>query len=620
MAKSKREKKIGKVMGEFKEGTLKSGGSGRKVTNPKQAIAIALSEANAMNQGGMMYNEIMNRPMFQTPQMREGSGIMAGVAPIRGYAEGDLVSDDFFTLEKTEEGSGMNLRDVTDFFFDPEDPVDYATIGLMAFPPAYVAARLARMGIKGQKAAEQVQKIVKAQDAVPGLLGGGSSRASTGLQVQLSALPSALMEEDVVEAAESMPQMQNQQDQLPRQMSPQGIESLMPAMAEEQPEIQKRGPVTRGERKMKKMREAEQMAMGGIASVQGYALGGKVVEKGVDFVRNLFSRARKGEDVTEEVSEAVRKGDIDVEDGDTIIQAQMDSFVPKVDLPGRAKKADEMAPVPGATDEVIEGGGGNIISKNPITSGLVGTTGLLAGYGFFGPDAEPETPVMLDQSNLPPQPPAAPAVAQQQAAPEEEVEEEVETQKPATGITKFLLGTDAKFGGDEEGQKGAIDFLRGAPADFLQNTISKLQDPEMRYALAKAAQPSEGFVPRNFFSDVAEGREEYKDKKAQREYLQAQTRDVDTTEIEKLTDFFMSTQDVSNATPEQILSLRNDIALSLNSMSKDQAAQELAAEMIKVYGSTPTGLAAVQQIMKSMQTGDSLASVLEEFALERQDQ
>jgi len=41
-----------------------------------------------------MYNEIMNRPMFQTPQMREGGGIMAGVAPIRGYADGDLVEED----------------------------------------------------------------------------------------------------------------------------------------------------------------------------------------------------------------------------------------------------------------------------------------------------------------------------------------------------------------------------------------------------------------------------------------------------------------------------------------------------------------------------------------------
>ena len=79
-----------------------------------------------------MYDEIMNRPMFQTPQQRQGAGIMAGVAPIRGYADGDLVSDDFFSIEQTEEGSGMNLRDLTDLFFDPEDPIDYATIGLIA--------------------------------------------------------------------------------------------------------------------------------------------------------------------------------------------------------------------------------------------------------------------------------------------------------------------------------------------------------------------------------------------------------------------------------------------------------------------------------------------------------
>ncbi len=38
------KKKVGKVMHEFKHGQLKSGGR-RKVTNPKQAIAIGLSEA-----------------------------------------------------------------------------------------------------------------------------------------------------------------------------------------------------------------------------------------------------------------------------------------------------------------------------------------------------------------------------------------------------------------------------------------------------------------------------------------------------------------------------------------------------------------------------------------------
>lgn len=37
--------KVAKVMRERKRGTLKSGGSGKKVTSRKQAIAIGLSEA-----------------------------------------------------------------------------------------------------------------------------------------------------------------------------------------------------------------------------------------------------------------------------------------------------------------------------------------------------------------------------------------------------------------------------------------------------------------------------------------------------------------------------------------------------------------------------------------------
>jgi len=42
---AKSEKKVEKSMHEMKEGKLKSGRSGKKVTNPKQAIAIGLSEA-----------------------------------------------------------------------------------------------------------------------------------------------------------------------------------------------------------------------------------------------------------------------------------------------------------------------------------------------------------------------------------------------------------------------------------------------------------------------------------------------------------------------------------------------------------------------------------------------
>lgn len=43
--KKKSKTKEEKVMGEFKEGTLHSGKGGPVVTNRKQAIAIALSEA-----------------------------------------------------------------------------------------------------------------------------------------------------------------------------------------------------------------------------------------------------------------------------------------------------------------------------------------------------------------------------------------------------------------------------------------------------------------------------------------------------------------------------------------------------------------------------------------------
>ena len=41
---------VGRVMHEFKHGELRSGTSGKRVKNPRQAIAIALSEAGASNQ------------------------------------------------------------------------------------------------------------------------------------------------------------------------------------------------------------------------------------------------------------------------------------------------------------------------------------------------------------------------------------------------------------------------------------------------------------------------------------------------------------------------------------------------------------------------------------------
>ena len=45
MKMTKAQKKVKSVMGEYKAGTLHSGKGGKVVKNPKQAIAIAMSEA-----------------------------------------------------------------------------------------------------------------------------------------------------------------------------------------------------------------------------------------------------------------------------------------------------------------------------------------------------------------------------------------------------------------------------------------------------------------------------------------------------------------------------------------------------------------------------------------------
>lgn len=51
MATKQKPAKVGKVMREFKEGTLHSGKGGPVVKDRKQAIAIAMSEANMPKRG-----------------------------------------------------------------------------------------------------------------------------------------------------------------------------------------------------------------------------------------------------------------------------------------------------------------------------------------------------------------------------------------------------------------------------------------------------------------------------------------------------------------------------------------------------------------------------------------
>ena len=101
--------------------------------------------------------------------------------------------------------------------------------------------------------------------------------------------------------------------------------------------------------------------------------------------------------------------------------------------------------------------------------------------------------------------PNLPAVVVPEEPEEEDVEVEEERRKVLPGVrpfggkvARYLFGEDEAFGGEEEKDKGLGGML-----------MEKLSDPRVQYQLAKAGQASEGYVPRNFGSDVVIAGEEY---------------------------------------------------------------------------------------------------------------
>jgi hypothetical protein len=121
---TKSQKKIGSVMRRFKKDKLKSS-SGKKVTNRKQAIAIALSEAGQSKikkaaSGKMInkdtteeqldiYENAMSKPPFKTKKS-EG-GLLGKQSKLDVNKDGQISGEDFKMLRtKNKRGGGMAER------------------------------------------------------------------------------------------------------------------------------------------------------------------------------------------------------------------------------------------------------------------------------------------------------------------------------------------------------------------------------------------------------------------------------------------------------------------------------------------------------------------------------
>ena len=352
-----------------------------------------------------MYDEIMNRPMFQTPQQRQGAGIMAGVAPIRGYADGgflsegslvgglardvgsgiadissgaydyasgvgsdvsDYTSDAYSSLQQTKDDENeINVRDLTNIFFDPEDPIDVLTLSMSLGGVTLPAAgalkiantlRKAYKGISNAKIDEQIKKVQQFKAA--------QAKSTSGRKMS---------EEDLG---------------LPKPPTP----PKTPRMTAEDLAVPSAASAAKPSPGM--LKRAGKMAAKGLGATAVAAGVGAAGLEGLG-VTNLLERFRENPDKDFELSE------------------------------------EQLA----------------------MLDDLTKTSSRSMDDGGDGGD---------------------------------DVEEK-------TGIMKLLFNTDG---------------VGGKPG-LAGNVLAKLQDPKMRYALAKAAQPSEGFVPRNFFSDVAEGQMEY---------------------------------------------------------------------------------------------------------------
>ena len=77
----KKSEKIKTVMKEFKAGELHSGSKkGPKVTNPKQAVAIAMQQSKGLKKGGMWIQEAIKKPgaLKKSLGVKEGDTIPKG--------------------------------------------------------------------------------------------------------------------------------------------------------------------------------------------------------------------------------------------------------------------------------------------------------------------------------------------------------------------------------------------------------------------------------------------------------------------------------------------------------------------------------------------------------------
>jgi len=338
----------------------------------------------------------MQRPMFQTPMQRKGMGIMAGVAPVQGFAEGGDAKD-----SEAEDSLGSELFRI--LIVDVDDPVDVAlssaAAGMAATGiggPAALLAKLAGIG----------RKLFKGSDA--------AAKAAFKAKEKVERMEEAgLFRQAASKTGEKAGSFLAEKEALTFLRDPADYAKGIGEIFEEQP-IEKSGGIG--------SLPVVNMAGGGILRLLG----------------NVFKKNKK-KDTKEDTKE--------------------DEISDELSYPPMQRMMEDMN-APKVTEQATKGLTAKQKARRSAAAVTAATGAGAIGYGLVDGEEPPEMVSPGGNILLRPQ-------------------------------------SDATASDDEEELSPLGRLLEGLSSDRIA------------YQFAKAAQPSEGFVPRNLASDLVLAGEEY---------------------------------------------------------------------------------------------------------------
>jgi len=556
--------------------------------------------------------------MFQTPQMRLGGGVMAGVAPVRGYHGGDLVESDMVEEQLIEGGDredrlmnalsslGTSVYDSgADLFSDAGDLAESGVQGIASligmpfemagdayeeYAPEELQSVTDILGEYLPDADDYFEEDFIDFDPSEYKLGAGEEKmnlrdltdilydpsskfdnallALAGTGIGATPAMVAKIGKSGVKGTKLLNRLISASGAASRKAIPQGRLERLGRM--QGADFAINAPLAFGEGAMEGM-ELEEYSNGGIARLKNGGLLTKLIGylgegagRGLGKLKSIFTGDKKVLDNLEapkvEAPKVIAKGR----------NAKNGSKTGK----GKEVKGEEVTTTPAS--DVITSGASKPGILRKIAKYTAGGAGLLwIGNKLVDAITNEEVDVTkLAPENIPPKPE------------KEKVEAYGQMMEGSTVPAEDTGLYDEKRSWTDK----TLDRLKGVAG----SAWDKLGDPRVMAGIMAAAKPVEGYTPVNALVAASEGARDYDLQEAQLSKLSEDAKGG----MEQLVDFYMTNIDTEGMSPEEILGIKQELSLTLFQDQEKRNQQAAFMELAKTFGTTEEGLNALNEVAK----------------------